>query len=322
MEGPAFALARVCRGGSEFTALVRHGRVLDLTDVPLGDAPAGATVRDLLEHWDTVLPELQALQPDAGWTALERSELRAPIAPRQILQAGANYRTHVLDLAVQHTELSEGRTPAQVRAAAAASLDLRAREGIPYFFLGLNTAIAGPFDDVTLPAYSDKHDWELELVAVIGRRAWRVGRDEALDHVAGYTIGNDLTTRDLVFRRDMPEIGTDWFRAKNAPGFLPLGPFVVPATEVPDPQALTLTLRLNGEVMQDEAASDMIFDVAALVSHASQTVPLLPGDLVWTGSPAGNGMARGRLLRDGDVMESTITGLGEQRTRCVAEVPA
>ena len=134
--------------------------------------------------------------------------------------------------------------------------------------------------------------------------------------MAGYTIVNDVTTRDLVFRRDMPEIGTDWFRAKNAPGFLPAGPWLVPAEFVPEHP--TITLRLNGEVMQDESTKDMIFDVATLVAAASRTVPLLPGDLVLTGSPAGNGLHHGRLLRAGDVMEGTITALGTQRIRCVA----
>ncbi|MFD0203643.1 MULTISPECIES: fumarylacetoacetate hydrolase family protein [Saccharothrix] len=138
-------------------------------------------------------------------------------------------------------------------------------------------------------------------------------------HVAGYTIANDLTARDLVFRPDMREIGTDWLRSKNAPGFTPLGPYLVPAEFVGDPSDLRLTLKLNGETMQDESTEDMIFDVARMVSYASQTTTLLPGDLVLTGSPAGNGMHHGRLLRDGDVMESTITGLGVQRTRCVAE---
>jgi len=114
-------------------------------------------------------------------------------------------------------------------------------------------------------------------------------------------------------------MGTDWFRAKNAPGFLPLGPYLVPSVFVGDPMDVRLTLRLNGEVMQDELAKDMLFGVAALISHASKTAPLLPGDLLLTGSPAGNGMHHGRLLRDGDVMESTITGLGVQRTRCVDE---
>jgi 2-keto-4-pentenoate hydratase/2-oxohepta-3-ene-1,7-dioic acid hydratase in catechol pathway len=243
----------------------------------------------------------------------------APLEPRQVVQAGANYRTHVIDLAVQHTELTAGRTEEQVRAETAAMMDERARTGIPYFFPGLFSAITGPYDDVVLPGYSATHDWELELTVVIGRTARAVSREQALDHVAGYTIANDLTTRDLVFRRDMKEMGTDWFRAKNAPGFTPLGPWVVPAEFVGDPGDLRVTLSLNGDVMQDESTKDMIFDVASLVAHASQYATLLPGDVLLTGSPAGNGMHHGRLLRDGDVMEGAITHLGSQRTRVVAQ---
>ena len=106
---------------------------------------------------------------------------------------------------------------------------------------------------------------------------------------------------------------------KSAPGFTPLGPYLVPAAFSGDPAGFRITLQLNGEVMQDESAKDMIFGVASLVSYASQITTLLPGDLVLTGSPAGNGLHWGRLLRPGDVMEGTITGLGTQRTRCVAD---
>ena len=311
--------------GPAFAGLVVAGRVLDLGTVATAlGAPPRLTTRWLLERWDETLPVLESLAADSARAdgqrhALDSLDVRAPVEPRQIVQAGANYRTHVIDLAVQHTELSEGRTEQQVREETAAMMDRRAAEGIPYFFMGLPSAVTGPYDEVELPAYSQKHDWELELAAVIGRTAFHVSEADALEHVAAYTIVNDLTTRDLVFRRDMPEMGTDWFRAKNAPGFLPLGPYLVPSAFVGDPSALRLTLKLNGEVMQDELAKDMLFGVASLISHASQTAPLLPGDLLLTGSPAGNGMHHGRLLRDGDVMESTITGLGVQRTRCVDE---
>jgi 2-keto-4-pentenoate hydratase/2-oxohepta-3-ene-1,7-dioic acid hydratase in catechol pathway len=193
-------------------------------------------------------------------------------------------------------------------------MEARKANGSPYMFIGLPSAVTGPYDQVTLPSYSTKHDWELELAAVIGTPAFRVTPDEALDHVAAYVIANDLTTRDAVFRRDMPEIGSDWFRSKNAPGFLPLGPWLIPAAFVGDPQQLQLQLKLNGEVKQDAVATDMLFSVAELVSAASQTARLTPGDLILTGSPAGNGAHWGRLLRDGDRMESTITGLGQQST--------
>jgi 2-keto-4-pentenoate hydratase/2-oxohepta-3-ene-1,7-dioic acid hydratase in catechol pathway len=117
----------------------------------------------------------------------------------------------------------------------------------------------------------------------------------------------------------MKAIGTDWLRCKNAPGFTPLGPWLVPAGSIADPGDLRVTLKLNGDTMQDESTKDMLFGVARLVSYISHTSRLLPGDLVLTGSPAGNGLHWGRLLRDGDVMEGSITGLGVQRTRCVGE---
>lgn len=236
-----------------------------------------------------------------------------------MIQSGANYRTHVIDLVAAHREADDPRGEDEARADAAAMMDRRAAEGEPYLFAGLPSAVCGPYDDVVLPGYSDSHDWELELAAVIGRPAFRVTPEDALDHVAGYTIANDITTRDLVFRRDMPEIGTDWLRAKNAPTFLPLGPYLVPAARAGDPADLRVRLSLNGEAMQDESTGDMVFGVAQLVSAASRTVPLHPGDLVLTGSPAGNGMHWGRLLKDGDTMEGSITGLGTQRNRCVAE---
>ena len=198
-------------------------------------------------------------------------------------------------------------------------MDKRAGQGTPYFFIGLPTAVASATDDLTLPSYSRSHDWELELAAVIGKTAFRVTPEEALEHVFGYTMVNDITTREYVFRKDMPAIGSDWYRAKNAPGFLPTGPLLVPAKFFGDPQDVQVTLKLNGKAMQDESTSDMIFGVAKLVSEASQIMPLRPGDLVLTGSPAGNGQHWGRLLQDGDVMEGTITGLGTQLIHCKDE---
>jgi len=301
-----FTLGTLSSGASRFPALILGDEIVDLR----------SRYRDtavILDEWSAALPVLRALAADGDRQPLAGLTVHAPVAPRQVLQAGANYRTHVIDLAVKH---SPGRDEAEVRAETAAMMDRRITAGEPYFFLGLPTVITGPYDDVALPAYSEQHDWELELAAVIGRGGYGIDPADALDHVAGYTIVNDLTTRDLVFRKDMPEIGSDWFRAKNAPGFLPTGPWLVPAEFVPDhPQ---VTLRLNGDVMQDESTKDMIFDVAALVAAASRTVPLLPGDLILTGSPAGNGLHHGRLLRAGDVMEGTITALGTQRTTVVA----
>lgn len=317
--GP-FALATLSAPeGPAFPALVTpDARVVDLRSA-LGDGPAD--VRGLLEEWEAVLPRLRALaaQDDAARGALADFRVHAPVEPRQVFQSGANYRQHVIDLHVAHRAPGDDRPEEERRAEAAEIMDRRAAEDLPYVFIGLPSAITGPYDDVVLPAWAEQPDWELELAAVIGRPAHRVSVAEALEHVAGYTIANDLTDRATVFRRDMPQIGTDWLRSKNAPGFTPLGPWIVPAESVADTGDLRVTLKLNGETMQDESTEDMIFDVARMVSYASQSAHLLPGDLVLTGSPAGNGMHWGRLLRDGDVMEGTVTGLGTQRTRCVAE---
>jgi 2-keto-4-pentenoate hydratase/2-oxohepta-3-ene-1,7-dioic acid hydratase in catechol pathway len=323
MSLPELALGtvRVHTGGPPTPAglgtavLLRGGRllVLDSAARTLG-LTTPVTVRDVLADWARLRPLLDTV--DGGWVELDDVTVLPPVAPRQVIQTGANYRTHVMDLAVKHSP--EGSDLEQVRAGTAEMMDRRAADGEPYFFLGLPTVVSGAHDVVVLPAFSTKHDWELELAAVIGATAYQVTPGTALGHVAGYTIVNDLTTRDLVFRRDLPNIGTDWFRSKNSPGFLPTGPWVVPADLVGDPQDLRMTLSLNGDVMQDESTKDMLFGVATLVAAASRTVPLLPGDLLLTGSPAGNGIHHGRLLRPGDVMESTITGLGVQRTTCVA----
>ncbi|WP_409061250.1 fumarylacetoacetate hydrolase family protein [Streptomyces sp. SYP-A7185] len=319
-DGP-FALATLSApDGPAFPALVTPDeRVVDLR-APLGDERL--TVRRLLEDWPAVLPRLRALAADGSAEHRPLAEFRvhAPVEPRQVFQSGANYRRHVIDLHVAHKAPGDDRPEAERRAEAAEIMDRRAEEDLPYVFIGLPSAITGPYDDVVLPAWAEKPDWELELAAVIGRPAHGVSVAEALEYVAGYTIANDLTDRATVFRRDMPQIGTDWLRSKNAPGFTPLGPWIVPADAVADPDDLRLVLKLNGETMQDESTKDMIFNVARMVSYASQSAQLLPGDLVLTGSPAGNGLHWGRLLRDGDVMDASITGLGAQRTRCTAEV--
>lgn len=307
-----------------FAGLVTGAGVVELNGAVVGLADP-VTTTALLADWDRVLGVLDALVADGGRAGaaepLEGLHVHAPLEPGQILQSGANYRTHVIDLAAAHHAERGTRGEEEIRAEVAALMDRRAAEGTPYLFVGLPSAVTGPHDDVVVPVWTEKFDWELELAAVIGREAFGVDRAHALDHVAAYTVANDLTARDQVFRRDMPEIGTDWFRAKNGPGFTPLGPWLVPARDV-DPADLRIRLELDGEVMQDETTKDMLFDVAALVAAAAEITPLRPGDLVLTGSPAGNGMARGRLLHPGDVMTGSITGpgvdLGVQRTRVVA----
>ncbi|HEY0932549.1 MAG TPA: fumarylacetoacetate hydrolase family protein [Trebonia sp.] len=316
--GP-WALAKADLGGGPVPALVSGDRVLDLSAVP-GTAGAG-TVTELLERWAAVLPALDAAaaDPGAGWRPLAEASLHSPVEPRQVFQAGANYRRHVIDLAAAHHDGGDGRSIEQVRADAAAAMDGRLKQP-PFVFTGLPSAICGPYDDVVLPRDGGQPDWELELAAVIGRPARRLAVTEALNAVAGWVIVNDLTLRDKVFRAEAGPLGADWLAAKNSPTFLPAGPVIVPRSAIPDPGDLRITLRLNGQVMQDESTKDMIFDVARIIAHCSQVATLLPGDLVLTGSPAGNGLAHGRLLRPGDFLESAIAGLGAQANHCVAEI--
>jgi 2,4-diketo-3-deoxy-L-fuconate hydrolase len=317
-SGP-WALAKADLGnGGPVPALVARDRILDLS--ARRETAGARTVTELLEHWDTILPALEAIaaDPRAVWRPLAEASLHSPVEPRQVFQAGANYRTHVIDLAAAHHDGSDGRSIEQVRADAAAAMDAR-RQQPPFVFTGLPSAVCGPYDDVVLPRDSEQPDWELELAAVIGRPARRLAAAQALDAVAGWVIVNDLTLRDKVFRREAGALGADWLAAKNSPTFLPAGPVLVPRSAIPDPGDLRITLRLNGQVMQDESTKDMIVDVPRIIAHCSHVATLLPGDLVLTGSPAGNGLAHGRLLRPGDLMESTIAGLGAQANHCVAE---
>jgi 2-keto-4-pentenoate hydratase/2-oxohepta-3-ene-1,7-dioic acid hydratase in catechol pathway len=297
--------------------LVEGESVVDLSALGVESVAA------LLADWDASVGRLERVASEGSVEPTPLADLRvlAPYLPPQILQSGANYRTHVIDLAVdREIGLRPGMSRDELRAEAEAMMDARIAGGEPYVFLGALSALAGPFDDVVLPPEGD-HDWELELAAVIGRGGRHVPVETALEHVAGYTICNDLTTRDLVQRVDLPAIGSDWLRSKNSPTFLPTGPWIVPTAFVADPSDLRITLKLNGEAMQDESTRDMIFGVARLVSYVSHWVGLRAGDLLLTGSPAGNGSHYGRYLRDGDVLEGSINGLGEQRNRCVEERP-
>ncbi|WP_060905617.1 fumarylacetoacetate hydrolase family protein, partial [Streptomyces scabiei] len=215
--GPLALATLSAPDGDQFPALVTpDGRAVDLRTA-LGEREL--TTRTLLENWAGTVPRLHALAKDdkAAWQPLGGLRVHAPVEPRQVFQSGANYRQHVIDLEVAHRSPDDPRTAEEAREEIAAVMDRRAAEDLPYAFIGLPSAITGPYDDVVLPSWAEKPDWELELAAVIGRSAYRVSTDEALEYVVGYTIANDLTDRATVFRRDMPPIGTDWLRSKNAP---------------------------------------------------------------------------------------------------------
>jgi 2-keto-4-pentenoate hydratase/2-oxohepta-3-ene-1,7-dioic acid hydratase in catechol pathway len=322
-------------GSAPFPAVVVDDRVVSLHAVAHqhGSLRGSESMLGVLQSWEHNWPALQevaeALQhgraPELASCAVAVSSLfvKQPILePRNIYCSGANYKKHVVELIVAQGDADTQRlSPEERRAFGQRKMDERARTGTPFFFIKAQSAVTGPFDPIVLPRDAEQPDWELELAVVIGRVARYVERERALDYVAGYTIANDLTRRERVSRRpgDMREMGMDWVAAKCPPTFLPLGPYLVPAMFVGDPQNLQITLKLNGEVMQDESTADMIFGVARQIEHLSSIVALQPGDVICTGSPAGNGAHYRRFLRPRDVLEGSISGLGTQRNVCTAE---
>ena len=285
-----------------------------------------ASMLNLLERWQENLPALRTIaealtsRPVATGVPMETLRTHPPVVPRQIFQAGANYHKHVVDLIVDGALARDPSVNvARVRADASEMMRKRATEGKPYIFMGLASSLTGPHDSIVIPYDVSQADWELELAAVIGIPARRVRREDALEYVAGYTIANDITARERVPRPDAPHMGMDWMASKGSPTFLPIGPLLTPAGFVADPQNLRITLKLNGEVMQDESTADMIFSVARIIEFISEYVQLLPGDVILTGSPSGNGTHYNRFLRPGDLLEGEVTGLGRIRNPCVAE---
>jgi len=209
-----------------------------------------------------------------------------PVAhPQKFIGVGLNYADHAAEMGMQ--------PPRQ-----------------PVIFTKHTSCIIGPNDDVMLPPDSKHADHEVELGVIIGRAARRVREGQALDHVAGYVLINDVSERH--YQKDC---GGQWVKGKSCDTFGPIGPWLVTREEIPDPQAIDLELKLNGEVRQRGNTKDMFFSVAELVAHISRFFTLLPGDIITTGTPAGVGMGRTppSYLKEGDVMELFATGLGTQR---------
>lgn len=175
-----------------------------------------------------------------------------------------------------------------------------------------SSALSGPHDTVLLPPGSKSTDWEVELGVVIGKESWRVSPEQAMSHVFGYCVVNDLCERDYMF-----EHGGQWIKGKSVPGYGPIGPWLVTRDEVSEPQNLPLWLKVNGVLMQASNTAEMITGVAQLVSHMSHYMKLLPGDLIATGTPPGIGMHRKPpvFLKAGDMLELGVDGLGMQSAR-------
>lgn len=331
-----FALGTFSSAGCPpFAGMVIDERVIAISALKSFAARSGlaltgqVSVLDLLDNWQQSFEVLSAAakavrsgQFSAELLApVSALKVHVPLTPPQVFCCGANYRQHVIEYMVD-LDVPEVRgyaTREEKLAHAAKVMDQRAATGRPYVFTKVATAVTGPFDPVVLPAHVKQPDWELELAVIIGRPARHVSREQALDYIAGYTVANDTSARDWLFREDLKAMGTDWLACKSAPSWSPLGPYLVPAAFVPNPQNLRLVFKLNGETKQDGNTSDMIFDIAAQIEYLSKLTQLQPGDVICTGTPSGNGLHYGRYLQPGDIMESIIEGVGAQRNVCEAE---
>ena len=184
----------------------------------------------------------------------------------------------------------------------------------PILFFKASSAIVGPYDSIVIPKGSKKTDWEVELAVIIGKKASYVSEIDAIDHVFGYVLHNDVSERAYQL-----EHSGQWVKGKSCDSFAPVGPFIATSDEIKDPNNLDLWLKLNGEVMQKSNTSDFIFNIQSDVSYISQFMTLLPGDIISTGTPFGVGMGLTppRYLKEGDVVELGIEGLGSSKQRCV-----
>lgn len=305
-----------------FPALLFEGRVMALAQWRSDGLRGTSSIAEFLSEWGANAdrlkaivrsPAMQARIAERG-SALGSFQIHEPIAPRQVYCTIGNYAAQVVEAAL---DAERGVDALGRREAALASIAKRRCEGTPYVCLKGSGAVSGPFDPLPVDKDESTLDWEVEIGVVIGRHARNVDVSRALDHVAGYCVVNDITLRERVIRSDLPALGTDWLQSKSRTGWLPAGPWLVPAWDVEAPSSLRPWLRLNGALMQDAIADDMIFGIAEQIAYLSAHTSLHPGDLICTGTPAGIGSHHGRFLRAGDVVEAGVSGLGAQRIVCV-----
>lgn len=261
--------------------------VLDIAEH--SDNRFGPDPRALLENWSEFQTWCHNAEPRGG-TPLEQGLLRAPVEnPRQVFAVGMNYLDHAAEIGAPVPES-------------------------PSVFTKYRSCLTGPFDSIRL--VDGSCDWEVEVVVVIGKPAYQVLPDDGWDHVAGLTIGQDISERPMQVAGSQPQFSL----AKSFPTFGPLGPWLVTADSLPERDNLRLRCSINGEMVQDGRTSDLVFSIPELVSRLSRTLPLMPGDLIFTGTPAGVGAGRSpqRFLRPGDVVESWVAGIGTMRNLCIA----
>jgi 2-keto-4-pentenoate hydratase/2-oxohepta-3-ene-1,7-dioic acid hydratase in catechol pathway len=236
---------------------------------------------DLLEALRTGADAADWTQP-RGEAVGTTSDLTAPLVPGKVVAIGLNYRDHIRETGMATPEA-------------------------PLIFAKFPSSVIGPGEPIVIDrTLTQRVDWEVELAVVVGREMRNVAAADALDHVFGYTVGNDVSARDLQFGDGQ------WVRGKSLDGFCPIGPVVVTADEIPDPQALGLRTRVNGELVQDSSTGEMIFGVAELLAYCSRAFTLNPGDVLLTGTPWGCGefMDPPRHLQPGDVVEVEVDAIG------------
>jgi 2-keto-4-pentenoate hydratase/2-oxohepta-3-ene-1,7-dioic acid hydratase in catechol pathway len=266
---------------------------------------AYATVLGILEDWRAAQGVLNKAAAKAGKSRIKalplaRCKLLAPVRwPSAIYCAGANYADHAAEMARRMNRPMEPDPHSQ---------GLKA-----WHFIKASRALTDPGATVKISGVSDQVDWEVELAAVIGRPARNVPQDKALGYVAGYTAANDLSARDRGRRPNISDTSpfkADWTKHKSFDGSCPLGPWIVPASDIGNPQNLGLKLWVNDVLKQDSNSKDMIFNLAEQIAQLSSGMTLYPGDLILTGTPAGVGSARGEFLKAGDVVKIWIEKIG------------
>jgi len=267
---------------------------------------AYATVMGIMADWKRAAPALKAAAAKAAKSKgkrqpLKKTKLLAPLRfPSAIYCAGANYADHAAEMAKK-----EGNPP---------PVDPHTLGHKAWHFLKAAGAITDPGATVHISSYAKSMDWEIELAAVIGRQGKDIPQLKALSYVAGYTIANDLSARDRGRRAGVPDASPfkwDWTKHKTFEGSCPLGPWIVPASDIGDPQKLGLKLWVNGVLKQDSNTADMIFNLAEQIEQLSVNMTLYPGDLILTGTPAGVGAGRGEFLKAGDTVKLWIEKIGE-----------
>jgi 2,4-diketo-3-deoxy-L-fuconate hydrolase len=293
-------------------AIVVDGQIYDLLTAARCLPPALATkvarnLGSLLRNWtegETALREAsdrliahigsKAVAPLTGG----ESRLTSPVHPERIYCAAANYAAHKKEMGdAGYADKKNSK---------------------PYFFPKFGNTVIGPNDIIRMPPETAKLDWEVELAVVIGRGGRRIPEERALDHVAGYTILNDISARDLNKRSDYP-FTFDWFQGKCHDTFAPIGPWMIPAWQIPDPQALKLGLKVNGAAMQDDDTGSMVWNVREQIAYLSTIVTLQPGDVIATGTPTGVGAGRGVFLKHGDTVSAWVEGIGVLNNRVAEE---